>query len=222
MSLFNLTSSPSSHTKTFYCHSSLKLPIFSKTLPMASRALLLCSFAALAFAVGSEAKDFVVGGAGGGWKVPALSDALNKWASTNRFHVGDNLVFKFDAAADSVLAVTKDDYNRCSTANPIATYKASDATVPLSTSGPHYFISGTPGSCDKGERLIVVVMSEKHGRRPASAPVPVAAPAQSPQAAGLVEVPAPSPAPAKGAAVRTAGVSSVLLGALLGAVLLGF
>ena len=59
---------------------------------MASRVLLLCSFVLLASAVGSEAKkDFIVGGADGGWKVPAQSDALNKWASVNRFHVGDNL-----------------------------------------------------------------------------------------------------------------------------------
>ncbi|CAM0957939.1 unnamed protein product [Alopecurus aequalis] len=190
---------------------------------MASRAFLLCSFVLLASAVGSEARDHIVGGANGGWKVPAPSDALSKWASASRFHVGDNLVFKFDAAADSVLEVTQDDYNRCSTASPIATYKASDATVPLPRSGLHYFVSGTPGSCDKGERVIVLVMSEKHGRRRGSAPAPAAAPAQSPQAAGLVEVPAaaPAPKPATGAAGRTAAGGSLLLGALLGAVLVG-
>ncbi|KAM0831543.1 hypothetical protein ACQ4PT_065465 [Festuca glaucescens] len=191
---------------------------------MASRALLLRSFIVLAFAAGSQAKDFIVGGPSDGWKVPAMSDVLNKWASTNGFHVSDNLVFKFDAAADSVLEVSQDDYNRCSTASPINTYKTSDVSVPLPRSGRHYFVSGTPGNCDKGERLIVVVMSEKHGRRPGSAPVPAAAPAQSPQAAGLVEVPAPAPAPApsKGAAARTAGSGALLLGALLRAALLGF
>ena len=137
------------------------------------------------------------------------------------FPISTHAVFKFDAAADSVLEVSQDDYNRSSTANPVATYKASDATVPLPRSGPYYFISGTPGSCDKGERLVVVVMSEKHGHRHASAPVPAPA---SPQAAGHVEVPAPAPAPAPatGAAGRTAGSSSLLLGALLGAVVLGF
>jgi hypothetical protein len=58
---------------------------------MASRALLLCSFVVLAFAARSQAKDFIVGGPTDGWKVPAMSDALNKWASANRFHIGDNL-----------------------------------------------------------------------------------------------------------------------------------
>jgi hypothetical protein len=58
---------------------------------MASRALLLCSLVILAFAVGSEAKDFIVGDATDGWKVPAEPKALNKWASGKRFHPGDNL-----------------------------------------------------------------------------------------------------------------------------------
>ncbi|KQJ95877.1 early nodulin-like protein 3 [Brachypodium distachyon] len=191
---------------------------------MASRAILLCVSLVLVFVVGSDAKDFIVAGVDG-WKVPAQPDALNKWASANRFHAGDNLVFKFNGAADSVLEVTLDDYNRCSTASPIAAHKTSDATVNLPRSGPFYFISGTPGSCQKGERLIVVVMSEKHGRRSGSAPVPAAAPAPSALPAGLAEVPpaaAPAPAPATGAAGRAAGSVALLLGALLGGVLVGF
>lgn len=136
-------------------------------------------------------------------------------------------MFKFNGAADSVLEVSRDDYNRCSTASPIATYKAGDATVRLPRSGAHYFVSGTPGSCEKGERLHVVVMSEKHCRRHGVAPVPAPAPAQSPLVAGLVGGPtaAPAPAPAAGAAGRTAaaaGSGALLLGALLGAVVVGF
>jgi hypothetical protein len=133
-------------------------------------------------------------------------------------------VFKFDAAADSVVEVTLDDYNRCSTASPLNTYKTSGATVPLPRSGPRYFVSGTPGNCDKGERLIVVVMSEKHARSKGSAPVPAAVPAKSPQAAGLVDAPAPAPEAARvtAAAGRTAGSHYLLLGALLGALLVGF
>ncbi|KAI5019920.1 hypothetical protein ZWY2020_044808 [Hordeum vulgare] len=198
---------------------------------MASRPLLLpCSLVAvlvLALAAGSEARDHVVGGgANGAWKVPppAQHEALNEWAQKTRFHVGDNLVFKFDAAADSVLEVTRADYDRCNTASPIATYKASAATVPLPPKGERFrhFISGAPGNCQKGERVIVLVMSENHGRRvvPPAAPAPAHSPSSSSE--GLVEAPAhaPAPAPTTGAAWRTAsGGGSVVLGALLGALL---
>ncbi|KAL6640028.1 hypothetical protein ACP70R_022338 [Stipagrostis hirtigluma subsp. patula] len=193
---------------------------------MASRAaLLFCASLAFAVAV-SEARDFVVGGADNGWKVPDQPDALSRWASACRFHVGDNLVF---GAADSVLEVTREDYDRCSTASPLAAHKAAGGaaavTVPLPRSGPFYFVSGAPGSCQKGERVVVVVMSEKHGRRGRSfapAPAPASAPAESPLAASLVGVPAAAPAPATGAAART-GSGALLLGAaVLGAVLVGW
>ncbi|KAG8046885.1 hypothetical protein GUJ93_ZPchr0008g11589 [Zizania palustris] len=194
---------------------------------MASRAVeataLVC--AVLALAAAAEAKDLVVGGGGGGWKVPAQADALNKWAQVTRFQVGDNLVFRFDGAADAVLEVTKDDYGRCSTASPVATYKAAGgATVPLTRSGAHYFVSGAPGSCDKGERLIVVVMSDKHGGRShgvsAQAPAPVPE-SQSPIAAGIAPAPAPATAPAPAPESGDAGRTVASGGLLLAAALLG-
>jgi hypothetical protein len=58
---------------------------------MASRVLLLCVSVVLAAAAAAEARDFVVGGANDAWKVPAQPDALAKWASANRFQVGDKL-----------------------------------------------------------------------------------------------------------------------------------
>ncbi|KAK3121435.1 hypothetical protein QOZ80_8BG0653140 [Eleusine coracana subsp. coracana] len=192
---------------------------------MASRAaLLFCTSVLLAAAASSQAKnDVVVGGHDHGWKVPVQPNGLNLWSSIHRFQIGDNLVFKYDDASDSVLEVTRDDYNRCSTASPLATHKAAGAgagaglvTVPLPRSGPFYFISGKPGSCQMGERVVIVVMSEKHSRRgfvaPASAPSMPA-----------VEEPAAAPAPAAGAAAGRAAMGSgaVMLGAaVLGAAVL--
>ena len=145
-------------------------------------------------------------------------------------------MFKLSGVAeDSVLEVTRDDYNRCSTAAPLATHRATAgggaATVPLPRSGPYYFVGGAPGSCQKGERLLLVVMSEKHGRgrlrglAPVPAPAP-AAEAESPLAASFIGGPAAAPAPATGAARRTAsaGTSTLLLGAaaILGPLLVGW
>ena len=145
-------------------------------------------------------------------------------------------MFKLGGAAeDSVLEVTRDDYNRCSTAAPLATHRATAgggaATVPLPRSGPYYFVGGAPGSCQKGERLLLVVMSDKHGRSRLRglAPVPALAPtpeAEPPLAASFVGGPAAAPAPATGVAGRTAsaGTGTLLLGAaaVLGALLVGW
>ncbi|KAF8701447.1 hypothetical protein HU200_033613 [Digitaria exilis] len=175
---------------------------------------------------GLDARDFAVD-----LKAQAQPDALNKWASINRFQVGDDLgkkrltltrhdlrschhssLFKL-GAGESVLEVSRDDFNRCSTAAPLATHKAtaggvSAATVPLPRSGPYYFVGGAPGSCQKGERLFLVVMSQKHSRGHhlrglAPAPAPEA---ESPLAASFVGDPAAAPAPVTGAAGKTTGM----------------
>ncbi|KAL6838397.1 hypothetical protein ACP4OV_031803 [Aristida adscensionis] len=192
------------------------------------KALLLWASLALAAAACSEARDFVVGGANAGWDAPPQADSLARWAAANRFHIGDNLVF---GAAESVLEVTRDDYNRCSTASPIAAHRAAPGagavTVPLPRSGAFYFVGGAAGSCQKGERVVVVVMSEKHGRSGGHhgffAPAQAPAPAESPLAAALVGGPAAAPAPATGAAGGSTGGGAMLLAAaVLGAVMVGF
>ena len=39
----------------------------------------------------SEAREFLVGGKGGSWKIPSYPDEYNKWAEKNRFQIGDYL-----------------------------------------------------------------------------------------------------------------------------------
>ncbi|KAL7239253.1 hypothetical protein ACSBR2_005200 [Camellia fascicularis] len=43
----------------------------------------------------------------------------------------------------------------------MAEHKDDNTKVKLNRSGPFYFISGEEGHCDKGQKLIVVVMSAK-------------------------------------------------------------
>ncbi|XVE97458.1 hypothetical protein REPUB_Repub03eG0021400 [Reevesia pubescens] len=110
-----------------------------------------------------EAKDILVGGSENAWKIPDnSSDSLNQWARKIRFKVGDFLTLKYDGKVDSVLQVTKENYESCNTSKPIKEYKDGNTKVELDKSGSFYFISGADGHCQKGQKLQVVVMSEKH------------------------------------------------------------
>ncbi|RWR75440.1 early nodulin-like protein 3 [Cinnamomum micranthum f. kanehirae] len=110
----------------------------------------------------SEAKHFLVGGKPNAWMIPSSqSDTLNAWAEKNRFQIGDSLVWNFDGEKDSVLQVTKMGYDSCNTTDPIVAYKGGNVTVELERSGSFLFISGQGEHCKKGEKLHVVVMSEK-------------------------------------------------------------
>ncbi|CAK9175735.1 unnamed protein product [Ilex paraguariensis] len=157
----------------------------------------------------SEARDHLVGGKTDAWKIPSSeSDSLNQWAEKSRFLIGDSLVWKYDSSIDSVLQVTKRDYVTCNTSSPIEAYKDGNTNVKLDRSGPFYFISGSEGHCEKGQKLIVVVMSEKHRRFIAISPAP------SP-----VEFEGPAIAPASGATTLK-GSLGVTLGVIVGVVLM--
>ncbi|PAN07981.1 hypothetical protein PAHAL_1G377900 [Panicum hallii] len=136
-----------------------------------------------------------------GWAVPSANgtETYNHWAKRNRFQVGDILNFKY--ANDSVLLVSHDDYKQCSTETPVSRFTGGDTKFTLDGLGPFYFVSGVPGHCEKGQRMIARV------RMPSSltAGVPAAAPGMPPtvRAGG-----APRPAASLPAVPSVAGSGS--------------
>ncbi|EXC08459.1 hypothetical protein L484_009602 [Morus notabilis] len=123
------------------------------------RFLLLVSVLLLfsCFLSSSQAYKFNVGGSDG-W-VLNPSENFNHWAERNRFQANDTLYFKYKKGTDSVLVVNKDDYNNCNTKNPIQKLEDGDSVFKFDRSGPFFFISGKYGSCQKGQKLIVVVLA---------------------------------------------------------------
>ncbi|KAJ4754999.1 Early nodulin-like protein 1 [Rhynchospora pubera] len=134
----------------------------------------------------------LVGGKVNAWAVPASSsDTLNKWAEASRFQVGDSLVWNLDPEKDSVLRVTREAY--------------------LLSSLQH----NQPNNCQKGEKVIVVVMSERHSLRKHLAPAP------APESGADFRAPAFAPtAGAQDRVVVSRGMPSLVLG--LGLVALRF
>ncbi|KAM0943421.1 putative Phytocyanin domain, cupredoxin [Dioscorea sansibarensis] len=145
----------------------------------------LLAFSLFFLITSSQAKEFLVGGAAGSWKIPSsTSESLNKWAEANRFQAGDSLVFKFADKKDSVLKVSREDYLACRTSAPLEEHKDENALVKLDRSGANYFISGNQKACEQGEKLIVVVMSMRHRLAPAPSPVEFDGPAVAPTSSG--------------------------------------
>lgn len=141
----------------------------------------------------------------------------------------------YPADKDVVLLVNKDDYNNCNTATPIAKYTDGHTEFKFSQSGPFYFISGVKDHCLKNEKLQVVVLADRSGKKPASSPPPSAAspppspppPAASPppSASPPVEPPAPSADQTPSKKGKNGATSAVVsfvgsIGALLGSSLL--
>ncbi|CAD5184299.1 mavicyanin-like [Musa acuminata AAA Group] len=104
-----------------------------------------------------SAYEFRVGGPKG-WTKPTGDELenYNHWATKNRFHIGDSLYFKYEN--DSVLVVDKNAYKECDTKAPLLKFVGGNTTFTFDRHGYFYFISGEPGNCKAGERLIIRVM----------------------------------------------------------------
>ncbi|KAM7279360.1 hypothetical protein ACFE04_006494 [Oxalis oulophora] len=134
-----------------------------------------------------SAREFSVGPSQK-WGVPNSENDYNKWAESNRFQIKDSIVFVYPSGNDSVLEVTKENYNNCTSESPIAKFKDGHTVFTFNRSGAFYFISGTKENCLKGEKLIVVVLGDRSGKTTANTTT------ASPPSPGTAEM-TPSPAP---------------------------
>uniref|UniRef100_A0A0E0C0L1 Phytocyanin domain-containing protein n=1 Tax=Oryza meridionalis TaxID=40149 RepID=A0A0E0C0L1_9ORYZ len=155
---------------------------------------------------------FHVGGPRG-WRVPDANTSYAWWAMNNRFHVGDSLYFRY-GGGDSVLVVDREAFDGCNATEPVARFAGGATTVPLGRPGFFCFISGAPGHCDGGQRLMVRVMVHPAPGAPAPAPA-TSHPGASASGPG---------ASSRSAAVAGAGagaaVAAAAMGVLAGLVLL--
>lgn len=109
--------------------------------------------------------------------------------------------FKYNKGSDSVLVVNNQDYNSCNTSNPILKMDGGNSIFKFERSGPFFFISGNVENCQKGEKIIVVVLSPNHHRKhqhgPSSSPSPADSPEENTHSPNSTvdNTPANSPAP---------------------------
>ncbi|XP_065862105.1 early nodulin-like protein 1 [Euphorbia lathyris] len=161
---------------------------------MGSVWLLLALLSSVLFS-SSSAYNFYVGG-NNGW-VLNPSESYNHWAERNRFQVNDTLTFKIkEGSADSVLVVKKDDYYSCNTSNPILILQSATSVFKFDRSGPFFFITANKPNCQKGQRLIVVVLAVRPKTpSPVLPPTPKSSPVSpSPAANSPKSSISPSPA----------------------------
>ncbi|NP_001151742.2 early nodulin-like protein 1 precursor [Zea mays] len=152
-------------------NSSALLPV----LALAGVVFLLVAPAVVAEAAAPQGLEFHVGGPRG-WRVPDANTSYGWWTMKNRFRVGDHLYFKY--TNDSVLLVDRTAFDACNTTEPLATFDDGGTKFVLDRPGFFCFISGEPGHCEEGQRLIVRVMVQ-----PAivATPGPASGPATSAQ-----------------------------------------
>lgn len=131
------------------------------------------------------------------------------------------------AEEDSVLVVTEADYRTCNTSNPLRRLQGGHSVFRLTRPGPFFFIGGAAGRCERGQKLVVVVLSVRGPKRgaapsplgfapygappPSISQPPSASPAFAP-AGGPVEGEAPSPVSGCSAGASLTTAAAAVLG----------
>ncbi|XP_047317150.1 early nodulin-like protein 1 [Impatiens glandulifera] len=166
--------------------------------------------------------EFKVGGSVG-WTVPADSNPVDykHWAEKNRFQIGDTLLFTYGGSNDSVLYVTKEDYDNCTTSNPIDTFTNGYSVFKFQHSGHYYFISGNKDNCLKNEKIEVIVLADRNNKSAPPSPAPVGEKSPSPPPNRSSEDDNPSPAPNVQQDIPTSNTASSTVMSSMGAFIIG-
>ncbi|KAM7485559.1 hypothetical protein LguiA_001568 [Lonicera macranthoides] len=136
-------------------------------------------FVLLKVQVGNAAV-YKVGGPAG-WTTMGNID-YQKLADANTFHVGDTLIFTYLPTYHNVMQVTNAAYKSCNSSAPIATYRTGNDSITVTTGGHHYFLCGTPGHCQIGQKVdINVLLVSSMASTPSPMPSPSVPPVMVPQ-----------------------------------------
>ncbi|CAL2248978.1 unnamed protein product [Prunus armeniaca] len=65
---------------------------------------------------------------------------------------------RISTTKDSVMVVTKDEYEKCRSAHPIFFSNNGVTAFTLHRTGLFYFISGVSGHCERGQKMIIKVL----------------------------------------------------------------
>ena len=97
-----------------------------------------------------------------------------------------------------MLVVNREDYYKCNVENPINKYTDGNTEFKLDRSGSFFFIGGNADYCQKGQRLIVVVLAVRNeSQTPTPTPsVPGNPPVLSPPSESPEGSPSPASSPA--------------------------
>ncbi|KAM6580127.1 stellacyanin-like [Cannabis sativa] len=112
----------------------------------------------------AAADTYTVGG-DMGWTNPLFGEAAySAWAKSNRFDVGDVIVFKWRGSNHNVAEVSKADYDSCNIRNPIngTIYKTSPVNIPLTSNNTtRYFISTIADDCTNFGQKVTISMDNQ-------------------------------------------------------------
>lgn len=97
-------------------------------------------------------------GGSAGWSLPSMANVnYSSWAASQTFVMGDVLYFNYSKEYHNVMEVKREDYEACSSNDPLSMFDDGETLIPLNRSGTFYFFCGVPSHCTAGQKMVVKV-----------------------------------------------------------------
>ncbi|KAL3738387.1 hypothetical protein ACJRO7_019854 [Eucalyptus globulus] len=95
------------------------------------------------------------------WGIPVESNSqvYANWSKSHSFKLGDSLLFLYPPSQDSVVQVTRGAFNACNVTDPILHMDDGNSLFNVTSPGVFYFTSGSPGHCEKKQKLQISVLN---------------------------------------------------------------
>ncbi|XP_019427145.1 PREDICTED: cucumber peeling cupredoxin-like [Lupinus angustifolius] len=154
--------------------------------------LFVLSFLALFIAClcHSSAIPFIVGDSSG-WVIPPYPSYYSNWAHSHVMRVGDSLEFHFYPKFYNLVQVRQDDYDHCTTLEPVKIFNNSPAIIPLKEKGNLFFTCTISNYCSLGQKVAITV----HENIPPCSPLPPLPTPSPPPPPPPTPTPSPPPLP---------------------------
>ncbi|RDX95977.1 hypothetical protein CR513_21426, partial [Mucuna pruriens] len=135
------------------------------------------SFSALflAFFCHCSATNFTVGDSSG-WVIPPYPTYYSNWSHSHLIRAGDSLEFKFNDKFYNLVQVSQQEYDHCTSLEPLRIFNSSPVILPLKERGVLFFICSISNYCCLGQKIVISV----HEHVPPSQNPPSASPSPSP------------------------------------------
>ncbi|KAK7391550.1 hypothetical protein VNO78_19966 [Psophocarpus tetragonolobus] len=126
-----------------------------------------------------SATTFIVGGSAG-WIIPPYPTYYNNWSYSHFIRVGDSIEFKFDDKFYNLIQVSQQEYEHCTSLEPLRIYHSSPVIIPLKERGVLFFICSVPNYCSLGQKIVISVHERSFENPPSLSPSPSQVPTTIP------------------------------------------
>ncbi|ESW16208.1 hypothetical protein PHAVU_007G137400 [Phaseolus vulgaris] len=125
----------------------------------------------IAFFCHCSATKFTVGDSAG-WIIPPYPTYYNNWTHSHFIRAGDSIEFQFDDKFYNLIQVSQQEYEHCTSLQPLRIFNSSPVILPLKERGELFFTCSISNYCCLGQKIMISVHEGSSQNPPSPSPSP--------------------------------------------------